>query len=140
MASIILSRSNAEPSIWRGPFVAYPDEIEENITFVEGARKSVYVNAYERDPKARAACIAHHGLSCAVCDMDFATFYGGIGNGYIHVHHKVPLASIGEAYIVDPISDLVPVCPNCHAMLHRGDPILEVEELRRRVQSARAAS
>ena len=35
------------------------------------------------------------------------------------VHHIKPLSEINEEYEVDPINDLIPVCPNCHAMLHR---------------------
>lgn len=115
----------------------HPDEIDEGETYVEGTRRSIYVNAYERDRSARDACIAHHGLSCAVCGMDFEEFYGDIGKGYIHVHHKIPLASIGMVYSVDPVKDLVPVCPNCHAMLHRQSRVLEIEELRQRVRIAR---
>jgi 5-methylcytosine-specific restriction protein A len=62
--------------------------------------------------------------------------YGEIGRGFIHVHHVVPISSIGESYKVDPAKDLVPVCPNCHAMLHRGKggKVLTVEELRAKIK------
>lgn len=56
--------------------------------------------------------------------------YGEIGRGFIHVHHKVPLSSIGKEYELDPIKDLVPVCPNCHAMLHRKEPPYDVNDLK----------
>ncbi len=52
------------------------------------------------------------------------------GVGFIHVHHKVELSSIGREYVVDPIEDLVPVCPNCHAMLHTRKPALTIDGLR----------
>jgi len=89
----------------------------------EGAVTTVVVNRYERSATARRQCIDHYGAKCAVCSLDFEATYGPIGEGFIHVHHVVPIASIGEAYILDPIEDLVPVCPNCHAMLHRGTEV-----------------
>jgi 5-methylcytosine-specific restriction protein A len=46
------------------------------------------------------------------------------------VHHVVPLSSIGKEYVVNPKTDLVPVCPNCHAMIHRKSPPFLIEELR----------
>jgi 5-methylcytosine-specific restriction enzyme A len=80
--------------------------------------------------EARNACIAHYGAVCQVCKFDFSSTYGQIGNGFIHVHHRVPIVSVGAEYKVRPLEDLVPVCPNCHAMLHRREPPLSVDELR----------
>ncbi|WP_419839682.1 HNH endonuclease [Candidatus Poriferisodalis sp.] len=101
---------------------------------IEGASKRVSVLRYETDRRARAQCIAEHGTTCQVCDIDFGAVYGDFADGYIHVHHKTPVhqaAADGE-YQLDPINDLVPVCPNCHAMLHRHpDKPCSVEELRR---------
>ena len=54
-----------------------------------------------------------------ICGFDFEKTYGEIGKGFIHVHHIVPVSEIGESYRVDYEKDLIPVCPNCHAMLHR---------------------
>lgn len=97
----------------------YPDEVHEQPTeFTEGSIKQVTVNAYERNPKARAACIAKYEAICWVCDFNFEAIYGAIGKGFIHVHHKIDIATVGESYQVDPINDLIPVCPNSHAMLH----------------------
>lgn len=89
-------------------------------TFFEGAKRQVTVNNYERDQQARQQCIKIHGAACAVCGIDFGKIYGELGKGFIHVHHKVPIHTIGEGYQINPSTDLVPVCPNCHAMLHRG--------------------
>ncbi|MRJ47087.1 HNH endonuclease [Fundicoccus ignavus] len=92
----------------------------------EGSVMSVTINSYERNSKARKKCIEHYGISCQVCGMNFEEVYGQLGEGYIHVHHIVPLYKIGEEYEVDPINDLIPVCPNCHAMLHtkiNGKPV-----------------
>ena len=99
-----------------------PEELVTAEKFPEGARHSVIINAYERNPKARAACIAHHGDLCAVCGFNFAKAYGALGDGFIHVHHIVPIGEIGKQYEIDPKKDLIPVCPNCHAMIHHVEP------------------
>ena len=104
-----------------------------NGVVVEGAARRVAVNKYERDGRARSQCIAAHGTDCAVCGIDFGVVYGDFARGYIHVHHKTPVAEAAKQgdYELDPISDLVPVCPNCHAMLHHHpDKPCSVEKLR----------
>jgi hypothetical protein len=107
----------------------HPEEIPDGVKYFEGTGVQVTVNAYERNSAARQACLKHHGTNCAVCGFDFGATYGELGAGFIHVHHLKPLASIKEGYAVDPINDLVPVCPNCHAMLHLHTPPFSVEEL-----------
>lgn len=96
----------------------------------EGNRVRILVDRAERSPQARAACIKIHGLGCQVCGMSFDERYGELGEGFIHVHHRQPLAGTDTARRVDPVKDLVPVCANCHAMLHRKDPPFTVEQLR----------
>ncbi len=98
--------------------------------FLEGAIRSVTVNAFERNASARRACLDFHGYRCRVCDMSFEERYGELGRGFIHVHHLVPLATTHGEYSLDPLVDLAPVCPNCHAMLHRTDPPMSIEQLR----------
>jgi 5-methylcytosine-specific restriction protein A len=107
----------------------FPDELEPGKKYVEGAKKQVRVNAYERDLKARKACLKHHGFNCVVCGFNFQSRYGEIGKNFIHVHHLKPLALTDGAYELNPVTDLRPVCPNCHAMLHRGVSVLSIEEL-----------
>ena len=99
-------------------------------TFTEGAVRRVFVNAFERNQTARAICIRHHGAICTVCRFDFERTYGAIGRGFIHVHHLLDICEIGKEYQVDPVNDLVPVCPNCHAMLHTRRPAMAIAELR----------
>ena len=115
------------------------EEIENPDELIEGAKKTMIVNRYERDPEARRRCIEAHGCQCSICGIDFAEVYGKVGDGFIHVHHIVPLSSIGKEYVVDPINDLIPVCPNCHAMLHRQEngTTLSVEELRKRLSNTK---
>ena len=111
-----------------------PDEVIGDEEYPEGATKTVRVNQYERNPKARAACIRHFGARCKVCGFDFEERYGEIGKDFIHVHHRRPLARLKASYKVNPKTDLVPVCPNCHAMLHKTDPPLDVEQLQVRLR------
>lgn len=100
----------------------------ENANIFEGAKKQITVNAYERNPIARKACLTKYGYKCSVCGFDFEEVYGKIGAEYIHVHHLKPLNEINGKYKVDPIKDLRPVCPNCHSMLHRAK--FSIEQLR----------
>ncbi|MBC0854832.1 HNH endonuclease [Pantoea stewartii] len=108
----------------------FPDELPNQSQYVEGAAMRVVVNRYERDPKARSAALAYHGHQCKVCQIDLSTVYGDIAKGFIHVHHVKPLSEIKEKHSPDPINDLIPVCPNCHAMLHRKDPPFTPEEIK----------
>ena len=107
-----------------------PEELPAGAAFAEGAVTRAEVNRYERDPRARAACLSHWGPACAVCSLSFEDRYGSIGKGFIHVHHLRELSAVGSDYRVDPVNDLRPVCPNCHAMLHRRRPAFTVEELK----------
>jgi 5-methylcytosine-specific restriction protein A len=112
------------------PESIFPEVLPDSKTYAEGAVRSILVNAYERDPKARADCLAKYGKRCAVCTISFEEHYGEIGKGFIHVHHKKPLATIRSEYKINPKIDLIPVCPNCHAMLHSSNPPLSVATLK----------
>lgn len=116
---LIVTKGDADP---------FPDEIDEK--YYEGRSQEVRVNRFERDPKARRKCIEHYGSLCRVCGLDFKNMYGAIGEDFIHVHHLVPIANICHEYVVDPIKDLQPVCPNCHAMLHKRRPPFSIKELK----------
>ena len=111
----------------------YPDDLESGQKYFEGARKQVRVNAYERDARARAACLKHFGYRCGVCDLLFEERYGKLGRNFIHIHHLKPFALTDGAYRLYPIKDLRPVCPNCHAMLHRAKKVLSIKELRTKI-------
>lgn len=96
----------------------------------EGAVRRAQADVYERNMIARARCIEHYGPECAVCRINFEKVYGRLAEGFIHVHHLRPMNSIGHRYEVDPIADLRPVCPNCHAVVHMADPPYTLEEVR----------
>lgn len=110
----------------------FPDMVNEDSDVYEGIKKSVIVNKYERSSIARNKCIEHHGTSCKVCCLDFGKKYGVLGKDFIHVHHIIPIHKIGKEYKINYVNDLIPVCPNCHAMLHRklDGKEIDVEELK----------
>lgn len=119
----------------------YPDELDNpDETLFEGIKKAVLVNSYERNPIARKKCIEHYGFQCVVCSCDFEKMYGDIGKGFIHVHHLTQLSDIGQSYDVDPIKDLRPVCPNCHAMLHKKNPPYTIDEMKLNIQTQSSVS
>lgn len=132
----LLTWKNA-PSQQIRPFPQFAQESISNTElpetlYLEGAQKQILCNRYERSPKARARCIAAHGTACKVCGFDSGSLYGEAFSGIIEVHHIKPISEIGEEYVVDPMRDLVPVCPNCHRMLHsKADGVYTIEELRR---------
>lgn len=98
--------------------------------FEEGEKYEIRTTANERNPYAREKCIEHYGYSCFVCSFNFEKIYGDIGKDYIHVHHRTDIHTKVKKYRVDPINDLIPLCPNCHAMVHTKRPIsMPVEEL-----------
>ncbi|MFJ3447419.1 HNH endonuclease [Pseudomonas sichuanensis] len=105
-------------------------------TVVEGAASMKLVKVYERDRGARLQCVRRWGRKCFVCSFEFEKIYGELGKGFIYVHHLKPLSEQGGEYNLDPEQDLRPVCPNCHAMLHRSVPALTIEELQRQMNLA----
>ena len=114
--------------------VQFPEEVKEPSRFYEGTVKKVSVNTFERNAKARHKCLEHYGFTCMICGFNFEDVYGDIGKEFIHVHHVKPLSEIGAKYEIDPIQDLCPICPNCHAMIHRENPSLTIDQLRKRLK------
>ena len=99
--------------------------------YPEGALTTVKANRYERDRRNRAAAISIHGSSCLGCGIDMGTRYGEVAEGFIEIHHVTPVSQLGVGHVIDPTRDLVPLCPNCHAVTHRRTPPLSLEEIRR---------
>jgi 5-methylcytosine-specific restriction enzyme A len=118
-------------SIHNKAFDSLPEEVDTDEVLHEGSIKTITVNAYERNREARAKCIKHHGYACLGCGFDFLKTYGETGRGFIHVHHLRPLAEIKSSYVVDPVKDLVPLCPNCHSMIHSEKPAMSLNDLKK---------
>lgn len=105
----------------------------------EVGKRTVSVNTYERSADARAACIEIHGSKCTICDFDFGEVYGFEFQGFIHVHHRVPVSKIGAMYKVDPAKDLFPLCPNCHAVVHYGNKTRSEDEVIQKIRATKKA-
>lgn len=111
----------------------FPEEMHTE-SLREGATRTVEVNAFERSPEARRRCIDAHGTSCVVCEFSFGRAYGDFARDFIHVHHLNPLAVQRDEHEVDPVRDLRPVCPNCHAVIHMRNGCLSIEEAKAMVR------
>lgn len=112
-----------------GGFVSDDVINDTPLTFMEGKSRDVIQTRFERNPQARKVCLNHHGYSCKICDFNFEDTFGETGRGFIHVHHLNPIAAIRQEYKLDPKNDLVPVCPNCHSMIHSRRPPFSIEEI-----------
>ena len=132
---------------WTSRFVAavvailpIEEELEIDTTSVagypEGAVTVVKVNRYERDPRNRAAALAIHGSTCAACCIDMSETYGFVAAGYIEMHHTTPVSRLTEGYVIDTLTDIVPLCSNCHVVAYRRDPPYTVEEIKEFLSNA----
>ena|GEM_PF-1853708 len=122
-----------------------PEEVEAppGRTLTEGAVRQIAVNAYERSREAVRKCKERHGTACVVCGFNFGVVYGPVAERTIHVHHLRPISEVGAEYMVNPETDLVPVCPNCHVVLHLGMPgggCRSVEDVQRLIEANRRRS
>lgn len=103
----------------------------------EGAPIQYLATRYERRKLNRDACIRIHGTVCAGCGFSFGDFYGDLAEGYIEIHHIEPLAFSGEV-MIDPATDLVPLCSNCHSVVHRISPPMPIDHLRAMIEERRS--
>lgn len=129
----ILSKATSLPATPAGP----RNEGQGSFisTNIEGKKKVVYSTVYERDRNLRAQAIEIHGLTCKACGFNFGETYGTHGKGLIHIHHIRPLFETGKPQYVDPETDLVPLCANCHTIVHRRrNRTLTVEEVKNLIQ------
>ena len=119
------------------PTTTSPPGAKPDRAHYEGSPVSISLTVYERDRVARTECLQHYGYKCTVCQFDFAQTYGEIGVDMIHVHHLTPVSRIAKIHAVDPIQDLLPICPNCHIVIHRRQPPFSIEEVKKMIDSAK---
>lgn len=116
----------------------YNDSFESATIHLEGAKVSYFTTKYERKPQLKNQAVKLHGTTCCVCGFNFKEFYGGYAEGFIHIHHLLPVSELGGEKPVNPSTDLVPVCANCHSIIHRKkDRTLSIEELKKMIQQQR---
>ena len=126
----ILNKSDLLDQVLVEPDAKYETAHTSNV--LEGKKVAFYTTKYERNKSNRDKALKIHGYSCCICNINFKESYGEIGEGFIHVHHVKPLYSLDEEVVIDPTKDLVPVCPNCHAIIHRRkNQILSIDDVKK---------
>ena len=94
----------------------------------EGELKKLELLTRRRSRELRDDCITYwkslhnNRIYCACCGLDFEKAYGNIGEGYIEIHHLYPISQYPGQHDVNPKEDLVPLCSNCHSMVHAKMP------------------
>jgi len=107
---------------------------DEESKFPEGKEKYKYHRSLERDSsiakKAKEARLESVGeLICDACGFSFSDTYGELGAGFIEAHHIIPVSKLrGERKTT--IKEIALVCSNCHRMLHTGEKLLSVEDIK----------
>jgi predicted HNH restriction endonuclease len=118
----------------KGEHSEIPEEVDMTASLYEGAVRRIAINAYERNSAAREKCILHYGCRCTACGRTLAEIYGETAQGLIHVHHLRQLSEANSEYQVDPIQDLRPVCPTCHAVIHSRNPTFSIEDIQEMIK------
>lgn len=133
-------RSALEAVAWTGLALLVAGLVLENVSgdaeILEGDVSHYVATRYERNHVNRMRCIRHFGWTCQICGFDFRERYGDLGAEFIEVHHLVPVSTMDGPTLVDPQNDLLPVCSNCHRMIHRGGGTLTASEVRDALERA----
>lgn len=132
-----INNSSFEIEVYGAGSVAEETVPEEYMAQVEGKAVKVEYSRRMRSAINRQKAIEIHGSTCAVCGFDFEKTYGDLGRGFIEVHHLNPLGESEEEGEVNPATDLIPLCANCHRMIHRGkDGVLSPTDLRELINTS----
>lgn len=101
---------------------------DENVLVYEGVKSSKKTTIYNRSKELRDFAIQYYmsssgNIPCVCCSFDFEKFYGDLGKGFIEMHHVKPVFKYEnddmEKTLFDAVKNIVPVCSNCHRMIHR---------------------
>jgi 5-methylcytosine-specific restriction protein A len=106
------------------------EDVETDPSAFEGKTVEAISQRYERKPVNREICLSVRGRRCYCCNMDFGELYGPSADGYIEVHHITPASDMGSGYQINPVTELVPICSNCHSVVHLATPPRSVEEVK----------
>lgn len=130
----IISQPFNEESIFEGAKILISMMLSLIDYSIEGAEEGdeieIVSKRYERNPINRQLCLDANGYKCAVCGFDFEKVYGDIGKNVIEVHHIIPVHTMGPGYVVDPIKEMIPLCSNCHTIVHKKNPPYTIEEIK----------
>lgn len=109
----------------------------------EGFTKFSQVKTKLRSRKLVVIAKKHYSqngkIYCLACNFNFESFYGEIGKGYIEIHHLNPIfarESNFEQSISKAVDGVVPVCANCHRIIHRkNDQLLTIPSLQELIRA-----
>ena len=116
---------------------------DDEIKYFEGETNTTVktINTAKRNASARAKCLQYYfpnkKYKCILCGFDFEKGYGDLGKDFIEVHHKEShtlVSRISGTHEINPIEDLIPVCSNCHSIIHRSKPPIPVEKIKEILQ------
>ncbi len=114
------------------------DDVDADTSALEGTAAEITSRRYERKHVNREICLSVRGRRCYCCNMDFGEVYGPLADGYIEVHHSTPASEMGAGYKINPVTELVPVCSNCHSVVHITSPARSVDEVKAIFNATRA--
>lgn len=110
------------------------DLTDDDSGFLEGKKKLRKHICRERNAKviklAKENYKRKYGiLKCEICNFNFESKYGEVGEDFIEGHHIKPVSELvdGEKTKVE---DIVLLCSNCHRMIHRKRPWLSKCDLK----------
>lgn len=114
------------------PTTTQKKSIHKERELTEGEKKHIEFESNHRSQALRLACIDKYGYQCQCCGMDFTSIYGKeLGEHFIEVHHLKMISTYDECHPEDYLENLVPLCSNCHSMIHHGkEGPLSLAELR----------
>jgi len=116
------------------------EDVDADTSASEGDPVEVISRRYERRPVNREICLSVRGHRCYCCNMDFGEVYGSSADGYIEVHHITPASEMGPGYKLNPVTELVPVCSNCHSVVHLTKPARSVDEVKAVLERKRVSN
>lgn len=111
------------------------DELSVQTVLTEAQSATTTLKLKQRNSLARQKCLSRFKpVACQICGLDFAEKYDSAFQDCIHVHHLNPLALAQNLRAVNPDVDLIPVCPNCHAVIHAHGEVRPPDTVRALIQ------
>lgn len=110
-------------------------DVDADSSAIEGNPRLVAHLRRERNPslaekKKKSVLAARGKLSCEACGFNFELKYGRHGHGFCEVHHLKPISKMHKSKVTTLV-DLAVVCSNCHRIIHRIDPMPNIERFKK---------
>lgn len=120
------SRAPSAPS----GFVYRQDPSDAIGMAMEGESEMLITQRRKRNAELRDTYVAQYGFRCEACGMLMSEVYGEAAKDLIEVHHLRPLSQRIKGASPTKLEDLVGLCPNCHSLAHRRNPVYSPAEIR----------